>query len=416
MKKQILSILLCALCVACNDFEEETGYTLNVGPFKITVDEVSTTSYSGVYQIPISLANGKADISKVYFNVNNERVEAKCEKEVYSMDYQFVCGKRYDVRTIAVINGIEQTLDKQVVGYSISDLGPSGKISCTVVEFGKIRFTVNLSSSASGYFPLVSDVTITTGSLTTPMQSAGSQTYVCDVDLYDIKGWGNKALVKVKTKLGTTSLNFNMGSTGVYIRVYNVTDYDMSNDGKEMDGCIYLAGTKWAKGVMGSDGKLTADSELGESWNSYPFSFSSSIFDGDGYYYFQGMENDPIRKNLGEGWMTPSTTQLRNLYERCSIQKVKVGNNTGYLFYPGKNGKRVLCNVAYSSADVKELRERGVYMQENEYYASDMITKRPSYTYAWVACKIESSSDGFSFDYPWCNPRYCKLHILPIKE
>lgn len=409
MKKQILSILLCALCVACNDFEEEIGYTLNVGPSKITIDEnsITKTSYSARLSTPISLVDGKADISEVYFKVNDERVEAKCEKKVYYMDYKFMLGSYYSVKTIAVINGVEQTLDYGDVNYMKKDFEPYGRIELSVEELGKFRFTLDLHSS-SGLFPPSSDVKVIIGNQVVEMRPVNATKFVCDVDMYDTENWDGYASYQLTNVFGVqkSSRTGYMGG----VKIESVADYDMSNDGKEIDGCIYLAGTKWAKGVMDTDGKLTADSELGEVWDCRPHPIPE--YDSNDCSHFQGTENDPVRKNLGEGWMTPSPTQIQNLFKRCSRQEVNVGTKeSGLLLFPGKNGKRIICNKVMP-VNLAKIREQGVYVKKDEYYGTDKVYRRSSnwiqnsvaYWRSWSS-KLELFYSDRSYFY-----------ILPIKE
>lgn len=408
MKKQILSILLCALCVACNDFEEEIGYTLNVGPSKITIDEnsITETSYSAMCRTPISLVDGRADISEVYFKVNDERVEAKCEKKVYYMDYKFMLGHYYSVETIAVINGVEQTLDYGHVSYTKKEFEPFGRIELSVEELGKFRFTLDLYSS-SGLFPPSTDVKVIIGNQAVEMRPVNATKFVCDVDMYDTENWDGYASYQLTNVFGVQKSSRTY--TGK-VTFESVADYDMSNDGKEIDGCIYLAGTKWAKGVMGTDGQLTADSELGEIWHCLlP---SSLEFDRNNEYHFQGTEVDPVRKNLGEGWMTPSPTQIRNLFNRCSRQAVDIGNKEeGLLLFPGKNGKRIICNKVMS-VNLAKIREQGVYVKKDEYYGTDEVYRRSSNWYQHTVAYWRSWSSKLElFD----SDRWY-FYILPIKE
>lgn len=86
----------------------------------------------------------------------------------------------------------------------------------------------------------------------------------CNINLYDIADFYGTPSLTIKNEIDEYTLK---GHSIFEIRKETITDYDTSKDGKEVDGCIYLAGTKWQKGVFvkDSDGKsyLDINDELG---------------------------------------------------------------------------------------------------------------------------------------------------------
>lgn len=211
----------------------------------------------------------------------------------------------------------------------------------------------------------------------------------CDINLYDIADFYGNPSLTIKNEIDEYTLK---GHSEFRVRKESITGYDTSEDGKEVDGCIYLAGTKWQKGVFvkGANGKSYLD-----------------INEGLGVLIKHEYEYDAST--------TPSVEQADKLAKYCSRQRVKAINAVehdqqyGFVIYPAKNNEKI--NSFFNPVKpckMADIRNKGVYIRTHTGYGSPSDKYNYHNHYYFV---LESGS-CVSNQHTW----WTDCYIMPIKE
>ena len=407
MKKFLFILLVCFAAISCNSYDDEIGYIVKTdGTCFQNVISANHTSCKIKYGHTIKGVEGNIELSKVVFKLSEDGeekfVEAqKGESDVYYAELEIPYGKEVIISTIATINGEDRSVSEREVYYNNSYFCPeiADSICTNPQNYDVIRYVVECKNIY--YKSKISEATVTIGKKTYPLTITDDNKIYCDIDLYDIANCDCYPVLTIKNEVGEYKIK-----GGAYMRVEKnaITGYDTSEDGKEIDGCIYLAGTKWAKGVIvqGSDGKnhLDINEENGaetaaSAWNSY------------------------LNNNNLDGYKIPSLDQAKKLIYYCSIQEVRAKNASNtlhYVVYPARKNERIKSFFSHlKSTPMADIRKNGVFIKGNERYTS--ITYEnvyggydPSYYYYYP----EDDNMFAKYSAGWRNTPYCLL--LPIKE
>lgn len=408
MNKTILSLILSVLAlVSCNDFEEEYYWHIDtsfadVESYKII--DADDDGYTVRVKCPLKVTEGNVKISKVFFN---EYEAQKMEGDIYTADVRL----HYDSRTYkdkiivrAEVDGEEYRV-KDIEYNPISSksiFAPQfyGVAYVSVPELGKVRFHQKFTT----YIP---DKPITTAYMTLagvkyPVKISNDGVAYADVDLYAL-GSVTKAYPSftLGNEYGKNDKSTYYLYCSITTKVLDLgTDVNTSNDGKEINGGIRLAGSIWAKGVIYKQGDkyvLDKNRPVGTALNYTKRNTNS-------FYYFHGAYDDPVTNTIGSGWYTPYDFQFQWLENYCSFQRVAVNYNGkvryAYVAYPSKNKKRVICEFGDKTEcvptfTIAQYRDKGLYLErrtENAgsyldycYYASSTVENNASYpTYFYI--------------------------------
>lgn len=321
----------------------------------------------------------------------------KGEDNIYYAEFEIPYDKYVTISTIATINGEDRSISERGIYYDRSQFCPySTDYICTnPLNYDVIRYVVECNNT---YFKSkISEATVTIGKKTYPLTITDDNKIYCDINLYDIANCSCYPVLTIKNEVDEYRIN---GGAYMEVKKETITGYDTSNDGKEIDGCIYLAGTKWAKGVIvkGSDGKNHLDINEEDGVNTRADSWNYDLEDND-----------------LDGYKIPSLGQADSLIHYCSIQKVNAENasNYQYVVYPAKKNEKIksfFYNI--KSTPIADIRRNGVYIKSNERYTS---------------IKYENAYGGYDPYYYYYYPerdnmfakyfaswQYCLL--LPIKD
>ena len=216
--------------------------------------------------------------------------------------------------------------------------------------------------------------------------------------MYDIADCSCYPVLTIKNEVDEYKIN---GGAYIQVKKETITGYDTSADGKEIDGCIYLAGTKWAKGVIvqGSDWKnhLDINEENGVKQEAYSWNYD-------------------LEHNNLDGYKIPSLDQAKNLIDYCSIQKVRAKNTSNslqYVVYPAKKNERIksfFYNI--KSTPIADIRRNGVFIKSYERYTS--IKYKNAYGGYDASVYYYYPENDNMFKKYSANTQYCLL--LPIKD
>lgn len=362
MNKFLFILLVCFAAISCNSYDDEVGYiTTTGGTCFQDIISANHTSCKIKYGHTIKEVEGNPKISKVVFKLSGEGEEElvdaqKGEDNIYYAEFEIPYDKYVKISTIATINGEDRSISERGIYYDRSQFCPySTDYICTnPLNYDVIRYVVECNNT---YFfkSKISEATVTIGQKTYPLTITDDKKIYCDINLYDIANCSCYPVLTIKNEVDEYRIN---GGAYMEVKKVAITGYDTSNDGKEIDGCIYLAGTKWAKGVIvkGSDGKNHLD-----------------INEEDGVKTEADFWNYDLEDNDLDGYKIPSLGQADSLIHYCSIQKVNAENasNCQYVVYPAKKNEKII-SFFYNikSTPIADIRRNGVYIKSNERYTS----------------------------------------------
>ena len=408
MKKFLFILLVCFAAISCNSYDDEIGYIVKTdGTCFQNVISANHTSCKIKYGHTIKGVEGNIELSKVVFKLSEDGeekfVEAqKGESDVYYAELEIPYGKEVIISTIATINGEDRSVSEREVYYNNSYFCPeiADSICTNPQNYDVIRYVVECKNIY--YKSKISEATVTIGKKTYPLTITDDNKIYCDIDLYDIANCDCYPVLTIKNEVGEYKIK-----GGAYMRVEKnaITGYDTSEDGKEIDGCIYLAGTKWAKGVIvqGSDWKnhLDINEEEGietdaNSWDNY-------------------LKHDNLN-----GYKIPSLGQADSLIYYCSVQHVIVKNGSNSyqsVVYPARKNERIKSTFNHiKSTPIADIRKNGVLIKSYQRYTSGHLDRHSRYDSSHYYCYYYHPQENDIFDYYSSLYAWQDCLILPIKE
>lgn len=321
------------------------------GEYEQKVISATPTSCKIKYGHPVKELTATPNISKVAFKVespNDQEIVAaqKGNNDFYSAELNIPLNANVKISTIATINGEDGSVCSKEIKYTTMDFAPefADSIQTNPLNYDVVRYCVNIIKSKDIAFEnKISTAKVTFGEKSYPLTFADDGSMYCDINLYDIANFYGNPSLTIKNEIDEYTLK---GHVNMSVRKDAITGYDTSEDGKEVDGCIYLAGTKWQKGVLvkGADGKsyLDINKETG-SLIEYEYELDEST--------------------------TPSFKQAEDLIKYCSVQRVQAENTPervdsyGLVVYPAKNNEKIT-SLSYpiKSSKMADIRNKGVYV------------------------------------------------------
>lgn len=408
MKKFLFILLVCFAAISCNSYDDEIGYIVTTdGTCFQYVISANHTSCKIKYGHTIKGVEGNPELSKVVFKLSEdgeeEFVEAqKGESDFYCAELEIPYGKEVKISTIATINGEDRSVSEREVYYSESDFCPeiADSICTNPLNYDVIRYVVECKNIY--YKSKISEATVTIGKKTYPLTITDDNKIYCDINVYDIANCSCYPALTIKNEVGEYKIK-----GGAYMRVEKnaITGYDTSEDGKEIDGCIYLAGTKWAKGVIvqGSDGKNYLD-----------------INEDDGINTGADSWDNYLRNNNLNGYKIPSVGQAESLIYYCSIQSVVAKNGSnGYrnVVYPAKKNERIKSVFNHlKSTPIADIRKNGVLIKSYQCYTSGHLDSDGRYDSDHYYRYYYHPEENDIFDDYYSLFAYRDCLLLPIKE
>lgn len=354
------------------------------------------TSCKIKYGHPVKELTATPNISKVAFKVespNGQEIVAaqKGNNNFYSAELNIPLNTNVKISTIATINGEDGRVCSKEIKYTTMDFAPefADSIQTNPLNYDVVRYCVNIIKSKNIEFEnKISTAKVTFGEKSYPLTFAADGSMYCNINLYDIANFGGNPSLTIKNDIDEYTLK---GHLEFKVIKETISDYDTSEDGKEVDGCIYLAGTKWQKGVFvkGADGKsyLDINEEFG-SLIKHEYELDAST--------------------------TPSVEQAKKLAKYCSMQRVKAINAVendqqyGLVIYPAKNNEKI--NSFFNPVKpckMADIRNKGLYVSANREYGS------PKDKYNYIRYSFQLSS--------YCGANYLgnywvDCYKMPIKE
>lgn len=403
MKKYLFILLVCFAAISCNSYDDEVGYIVTTeGTCLQDVISANHTSCKIKYGQTIKHVAGTPKLSKVIFKLSgkgeDEFVDAqKGDDDLYYAEIEIPYDRNVTISTIATINGEDESISVRTLYYNKSHFCPeiADSICTNPQNYDVIRYIVECKNSM--FESKISEATVTIGKKTYPLTITDDNKIYCDIDLYDIADCSCYPVLTIKNEVDEYKIN---GGAHIKVKKNAITGYDTSEDGKEIDGCIYLAGTKWAKGVIvqGTGGKNYLD-----------------INEEDGIKTYANIWNAYLDNNNLDGYKIPSLEQAENIIHYCSIQQVKAENavNRQYVVYPAKKNERIksfFYNI--KSIPIADIRKNGVYIKDYESYTSIRYKNAyggydPSVYYYYP--EYENMFKKYSLSSYWCL-------LLPIKD
>lgn len=403
MKKYLFILLVCFAAISCNSYDDEVGYIVTTNDTCLQdVISANHTSCKIKYGQTIKNVAGKPKISKVIFKLSgkgeDEFVDAqKGDDDLYYAEIEIPYDRNVTVSTVVTINGEDENILERTLYYNKSYFCPeiADSICTNPQNYDVIRYIVECKNSM--FESKISEATVTIGKKTYPLTITDDNKIYCDIDLYDIADCSCYPVLTIKNEVDEYKIN---GGAHIKVKKNAITGYDTSEDGKEIDGCIYLAGTKWAKGVIvqGTGGKNYLD-----------------INEEDGIKTYANIWNAYLDNNNLDGYKIPSLEQAENIIHYCSIQQVKAENavNRQYVVYPAKKNERIksfFYNI--KSIPIADIRKNGVYIKDYESYTSIRYKNAyggydPSVYYYYP--EYENMFKKYSLSSYWCL-------LLPIKD
>lgn len=359
MKKYLFILLVCFAAISCNSYDDEIGYVVTTeGTCLQDVISANHTSCKIKYGQTIKDVAGNPKLSKVIFKLSGDGEEVivdaqKGDDDLYYAEIEIPYDRNVTVSTVATINGEDENILERTLYYNKSHFCPeiADSICTNPQNYDVIRYIAECKNSM--FESKISEATVTIGKKTYPLTITDDNKIYCDIDLYDIADCSCYPVLTIKNEVDEYKIN-----GGAYIKVEKntITGYDTSEDGKEIDGCIYLAGTKWAKGVIvqGTGGKNYLD-----------------INEEDGAETHADFWNYDLEHNNLDGYKIPSLDQAKNLIDYCSIQKVRAKNTSNslqYVVYPAKENERIksfFYNI--KSTPIADIRKNGVYIKDTRW-------------------------------------------------
>lgn len=403
MKKYLFILLVCFAAISCNSYDDEIGYVVTTeGTCLQDVISANHTSCKIKYGQIIKDVAGNPKLSKVIFKLNGDGEEVivdaqKGDDDLYYAEIEIPYDRNVTVSTVATINGEDEIILEHTLYYNKSYFCPeiADSICTNPQNYDVIRYIAECKNSMCE--SKISEATVTIGKKTYPLTITDDNKIYCDIDLYDIADCSCYPVLTIKNEVDEYKIN---GGAHIKVKKNAITGYDTSEDGKEIDGCIYLAGTKWAKGVIvqGTGGKNYLD-----------------INEEDGIKTYANIWNAYLDNNNLDGYKIPSLEQAENIIHYCSIQQVKAENavNRQYVVYPAKKNERIksfFYNI--KSIPIADIRKNGVYIKDYESYTSIRYKNAyggydPSVYYYYP--EYENMFKKYSLSSYWCL-------LLPIKD
>ena len=403
MKKYLFILLVCFAAISCNSYDDEIGYVVTTeGTCLQDVISANHTSCKIKYGQTIKDMAGNPKLSKVIFKLSGDGEEVivdaqKGDDDLYYAEIEIPYDRNVTISTIATINGEDESISVRTLYYNKSHFCPeiADSICTNPQNYDVIRYIVECKNSM--FESKISEATVTIGKKTYPLTITDDNKIYCDIDLYDIADCSCYPVLTIKNEVDEYKIN---GGAHIKVKKNAITGYDTSEDGKEIDGCIYLAGTKWAKGVIvqGTGGKNYLD-----------------INEEDGIKTYANIWNAYLDNNNLDGYKIPSLEQAENIIHYCSIQQVKAENavNRQYVVYPAKKNERIksfFYNI--KSIPIADIRKNGVYIKDYESYTSIRYKNAyggydPSVYYYYP--EYENMFKKYSLSSYWCL-------LLPIKD
>lgn len=403
MKKYLFILLVCLAAISCNSYDDEIGYVVTTeGTCLQDVISANHTSCKIKYGQIIKDVAGNPKLSKVIFKLNGDGEEVivdaqKGDDDLYYAEIEIPYDRNVTVSTVATINGEDEIILEHTLYYNKSYFCPeiADSICTNPQNYDVIRYIAECKNSMCE--SKISEATVTIGKKTYPLTITDDNKIYCDIDLYDIADCSCYPVLTIKNEVDEYKIN---GGAHIKVKKNAITGYDTSEDGKEIDGCIYLAGTKWAKGVIvqGTGGKNYLD-----------------INEEDGIKTYANIWNAYLDNNNLDGYKIPSLEQAENIIHYCSIQQVKAENavNRQYVVYPAKKNERIksfFYNI--KSIPIADIRKNGVYIKDYESYTSIRYKNAyggydPSVYYYYP--EYENMFKKYSLSSYWCL-------LLPIKD
>lgn len=403
MKKYLFILLVCFAAISCNSYDDEVGYIVTTeGTCLQDVISANHTSCKIKYGQTIKDVAGNPKLSKVIFKLSGDGEEVivdaqKGDDDLYYAEIEIPYDRNVTISTIATINGEDESISVRTLYYNKSHFCPeiADSICTNPQNYDVIRYIVECKNSMCE--SKISEATVTIGKKTYPLTITDDNKIYCDIDLYDIADCSCYPVLTIKNEVDEYKIN---GGAHIKVKKNAITGYDTSEDGKEIDGCIYLAGTKWAKGVIvqGTGGKNYLD-----------------INEEDGIKTYANIWNAYLDNNNLDGYKIPSLEQAENIIHYCSIQQVKAENavNRQYVVYPAKKNERIksfFYNI--KSIPIADIRKNGVYIKDYESYTSIRYKNAyggydPSVYYYYP--EYENMFKKYSLSSYWCL-------LLPIKD
>ncbi|WP_278698205.1 hypothetical protein [Leyella stercorea] len=403
MKKYLFILLVCLAAISCNSYDDEIGYVVTTeGTCLQDVISANHTSCKIKYGQTIKDVAGTPKLSKVIFKLSGDGEEVivdaqKGDDDLYYAEIEIPYDRNVTISTIATINGEDESISVRTLYYNKSHFCPeiADSICTNPQNYDVIRYIVECKNSM--FESKISEATVTIGKKTYPLTITDDNKIYCDIDLYDIADCSCYPVLTIKNEVDEYKIN---GGAHIKVKKNAITGYDTSEDGKEIDGCIYLAGTKWAKGVIvqGTGGKNYLD-----------------INEEDGIKTYANIWNAYLDNNNLDGYKIPSLEQAENIIHYCSIQQVKAENavNRQYVVYPAKKNERIksfFYNI--KSIPIADIRKNGVYIKDYESYTSIRYKNAyggydPSVYYYYP--EYENMFKKYSLSSYWCL-------LLPIKD
>lgn len=225
-------------------------------------------------------------------------------------------------------------------------------IQTNPLNYDVVRYCVNIIKKQDVAFEnKISTAKVTFGEKSYPLTFADDGSMYCDINLYDIANFGGNPSLTIKNDIDEYTLK---GHLEFKVIKETISDYDTSEDGKEVDGCIYLAGTKWQKGVFVKDSDGNSYLDINEEFGSlikHEYELDAST--------------------------TPSVEQAKKLAKYCSMQRVKATNvvendyQYGLVIYPAKNNEKI--NSFFNPVKpckMADIRNKGLYVRTKTDYGS----------------------------------------------
>lgn len=403
MKKYLFILLVCFAAISCNSYDDEIGYVVTTeGTCLQDVVSANHTSCIIKYGQTIKDVAGNPKLSKVIFKLSGDGEEVivdaqKGDDDLYYAEIEIPYDRNVTIYTVATINGEDESISVRTLHYNKSYFCPeiADSICTNPQNYDVIRYIAECKNSM--FESKISEATVTIGKKTYPLTITDDNKIYCDIDLYDIADCSCYPVLTIKNEVDEYKIN---GGAYIQVKKETITGYDTSEDGKEIDGCIYLAGTKWAKGVIvqGTGGKNYLD-----------------INEEDGIKTYANIWNAYLDNNNLDGYKIPSLEQAENIIHYCSIQQVKAENavNRQYVVYPAKKNERIksfFYNI--KSIPIADIRKNGVYIKDYESYTSIRYKNAyggydPSVYYYYP--EYENMFKKYSLSSYWCL-------LLPIKD
>ena len=407
MNKFLFILLVCFAAISCNSYDDEIGYIVTTdGPIFQNVISANHTSCKIIYGHIIRGVEGNPELSKVVFKLSGDGeekfVEAQKDEDVYYAEIDIPYDRNITISTVATINGEDRSVSEREVYYLESYFCPeiADSICTNPLNYDVIRYVVECKNIY--YKSKISEATVTIGKKTYPLTITDDNKIYCDINLYDIANCSCYPALTIKNEVGEYKIK-----GGAYMRVEKnaITGYDTSEDGKEIDGCIYLAGTKWAKGVIvqGADGKNYLD-----------------INEDDGINTGADSWDNYLRNNNLNGYKIPSVGQADSLIYYCSIQNVVAKNGSNSyrsVVYPAKKNERIKSHFNHlKSTPIADIRKNGVLIKSSQCYTSGHLDSDGRYDPDHYYYYYYHSLDNDRFDYRCSLFAWRDCLLLPIKE